>query len=57
MQNHTIDIGSTTLTNAHILSDVKMESTINPATDLVLGGVCCRELTFSFYKDMIPEDV
>ena len=40
-----------TMTNSDILADVKMESTINPSTDLVLGGVCCRELKFSFNKN------
>ena len=56
MQNHVIEIGSYTLTNANILSDVKVEATINPSTDLVLGGISCRELSFSFYKDMVSEE-
>ena len=51
MQNHKIVLGQMTMTNSDILADVKMESTINPSTDLVLGGVCCRELKFSFNKN------
>lgn len=56
MQYHEFNIGSYTLTNANILSDVKVEATINPSTDLVLGGISCRELSFSFYKDMVSEE-